>query len=173
MKEYSEFDGMNAPFNRSDLMTPEQVEEMKMNMGLVEQEKYDAHNEVVQDTCRLFGMPIGKLSDGYHTFDELYEHRIALFKALCKMAAQTVDPSYNGAYSFSDRDDSIWYSEMHNDGSVMEGWFIAGLTMPDGKQITYHIPNTEMETWPGVRVLRAPKWDGHTSADVLNRLEAL
>lgn len=25
----------------------------------------------------------GEVSDGYHTFDELYEHRVALFIALC------------------------------------------------------------------------------------------
>ncbi len=116
---------------------------------------------------------IGTISDGYHTFDELYAHRIALFKALCKMASQTIETSDNGAYSFSDKEDSIWYSEIHNDGSFMEGWFIAGLSLADGRQITYHIPNSELSDWPGVQVLRAPKWDGHTSADVLKRLAEL
>jgi hypothetical protein len=117
--------------------------------------------------------PVGNLSDGYHTFNDLYKHRIALFKALCKIASYTIDSSDNGAYSFSHEPTSVWYSEMHHDGSIINGWFIAGLSMSDGRQLTYHIPNSEISDWPGERVLRAPKWDGHTSADVLKRLNEL
>jgi hypothetical protein len=31
------------------------------------------------------GMDTNRISDGYHTFGELYDHRIQLFIALCKM----------------------------------------------------------------------------------------
>lgn len=30
----------------------------------------------------------GQLSDGYHSFDELYEHRLVLFIALCNQLAE-------------------------------------------------------------------------------------
>jgi len=32
-------------------------------------------------------MDTGKISDGYHTFDELYDHRITLWIALCRLSA--------------------------------------------------------------------------------------
>ena len=98
----------------------------------------------------------GKVSDGYHTFDELYEHRHALFIALMSNCERY----------------ERWYSLAHSDGSEMEGWFIAGIKLPSG-QISYHLPIRlieEMEVMQ-VRCLDiAPAWDGHTSADVIQRL---
>jgi len=65
-----------------------------------------------------------------------------------------------------------WRSLQHDDGSSEPGWFVAGLRLPTG-EISYHLPDS---VWPlldgsGVSTLdRAPKWDGHTSTDVLARL---
>lgn len=98
---------------------------------------------------------IGETSDGYHTFNELYEHRHMLFMALCTIC--------HGV---------SWKSKKHNDGTEMEGWFIAGLINPENKQITYHLP---IRLWDSFHVYEfsiAPKWDGHTSADVLERLKS-
>ena len=47
----------------------------------------------------------GEVSDGYHTFNELYEHRHALFLALMKAYPQW-----------------SWYSGKHHDGSEWQGW---------------------------------------------------
>jgi hypothetical protein len=95
------------------------------------------------------------ISDGYHTFGELYEHRAALFAALIHCVPHRA-----------------WMSRRHHDGSEFEGYFIAGLDLPTG-QITYHVP----EFWWGFyefagALLReyAPEWDGHTSAEVISRL---
>lgn len=102
-----------------------------------------------------------EVSDGYHTFDELYEHRITLYIALCKM--------YMKATGFKP-----WRSKLHNDGSEFEGWYILGIMDEPGKQITYHIP---LERWDetnfaDTRAL-APIWDNHDSNDVLERLKKL
>ena len=67
---------------------------------------------------------------------------------------------------------NAWYSDKHFDGSAWEGWFIAGVEIEEGKQITYHLPNKYLRI-AGDRLTykdRAPEWDGHTSADVLSRL---
>ena len=94
------------------------------------------------------------ISDGYHTFQELYEHRINLFIALCR--------------NFSH---GSWKSLKHSDGSVMEGWFIMGIYKNAGNQITYHLPMSRWnETHDIVEFKCAPVYDGHTSADVLERL---
>jgi hypothetical protein len=99
----------------------------------------------------------GEVSDGYHTFDELYEHRHALFLALMACLPQLA-----------------WLSSKHHDDSEMEGWFIAGLELPTG-DVSYHLPNrlmgAAMQT--GAKVLeRGKEWDGHTSTDVILRLHA-
>jgi len=102
-----------------------------------------------------------EVSDGYHTMDELYEHRITLFIALCKQ--------YTRATGFRP-----WRSKLHADGSSFEGWFILGLMDEPGKQITYHLP---LSKWDDVAFAdtrdKAPEFDGHTPDDVIKRLKYL
>ena len=113
-------------------------------------------------TCHRIGCHVevpspGDVSDGYHTFNELYEHRHALFLALINCTSA-----------------SSWMSKLHDDGTSMEGWFIAGVKTPCG-MVSYHLPD---RLWDAAfkagafKVDRAPKWDGHTAADVVNRLMA-
>ena len=98
----------------------------------------------------------GRLSDGYHTFDELYEHRIALFIALCKATRY-----------------QVWKTHVHSDGTVMDGHFILGLGVDAGRQITYHLPNSKWDEIACDELEEAPTFDGHTPADVLERLKLL
>ena len=108
----------------------------------------------------------GQVSDGYHTFDELYDHRITLFIALCNVITQA-----NNVFR-TPRD--AWRSRLHSDGKGMEGWFIMGIGKEKGKQISYHLPMNRWEETNFAETLdRAPEWDGHTSADVLTRLKWL
>ncbi len=97
---------------------------------------------------------LGKISDGYHTFDELYYHRMILFSIICNQ---------NSAFS--------WKSKLHCDGSMYPGYFIAGITTPEG-EYTYHY---EMKYWDRFNVREiesAPEWDGHQPGDI-GRLESL
>jgi hypothetical protein len=102
-----------------------------------------------------------EVSDGYHTFDELYDHRITLYIALCKKI------SLDSGYGY------VWRSKTHADGSSFEGWFILGIGTEKGKQITYHIPLSRWEECSGIAVEPAPEFDGHTSQDVLERIKQL
>ena len=98
----------------------------------------------------------GEVSDGYHTFNELYEHRHALFIALSRT-----------------RLDLCWRSKLDSSGKGMEGWFLAGMCLPTG-DISYHLPDRLWELLDEARTIdHAPKWDGHTSVDVIARLKAL
>jgi hypothetical protein len=103
-----------------------------------------------------------EVSDGYHTFGELYEHRITLFIKLCVLYQK------NNYYK------SVWKSKLHSDGSSFDGWFILGINKEKSKQITYHLP---MDKWDITRFAdeleKAPEWDGHTSNDVLERIKLL
>lgn len=103
--------------------------------------------------------------DGYHTFDELYEHRITLFIVLCKKYNMPQNPPF---------DRRCWRSKLHSDGTSFDGWFILGINKEKGKQITYHLPISKWEETNFAKTLeKAPEFDGHTPQDVLNRLKSL
>jgi hypothetical protein len=94
-----------------------------------------------------------KISDGYHTFAELYSHRMVLFISLMK--------SYPHI---------SWKSKKHFDNTEYEGYFIAGMKLPTG-DITYHIVDKFWDILSNIKTLDvAPEWDGHTSDMVLHRL---
>lgn len=96
-----------------------------------------------------------EISDGYHTFGELYNHRCVIFMALMKSMPHR-----------------SWISNLHSDKSAIDGWFIVGMDFPQG-QVTYHFPNNMwnlvIKTGASVRE-KAPEWDGHSSDDVVSRL---
>lgn len=112
-----------------------------------------------------------QVSDGYHTMDELYDHRITIFIALCKqieLGSEVDGMKYPSG---------VWRSKRHSDGELCFGTgtqFVLGIGTEAGKQITYHIP---IERWGETEFAdeleKAPEWDGHTSNDVLERLKGL
>lgn len=115
---------------------------------------YQAAKDQLADADKVIN---GNTSDGYHTFNELYEHRHYLFIALM-YALQTQGRT--------------WISSKHADQSSFDGSFIAGINLPTGP-ITYHLPNRLWIACVGAEtkvLIQAPPWDGHTSTDVLNRL---
>ena len=100
---------------------------------------------------------IGEVSDGFHTFNGLYEQRMILFAALVK------------AYK-----DKAWKSYRHEDGEYCfgGGWFIVGIDTPEGSY-TYHYENKYWDLFDCVDLPRAKHWDGHTEADAETRLMSL
>jgi hypothetical protein len=98
----------------------------------------------------------GEISDGYHTFDELYTHRTVLFLAL-----------------MSQMKDSAWWSYYHHDGTYYDDYIIVGINLTKQKTITYHISTKWIRRLINMKIQQlssAPEWDGHTSRDVLIRL---
>lgn len=117
-----------------------------------------------------------KVSDGYHTFEELYDHRITLFIALCKAKNDWVHPPGARNVVFDGYARTAWRSKKHHpkDKDMYEGWFVLGLFKEPGKQITYHLPLSRWEECEfAVELPHAPMWDGHTPQDVLERLKHL
>jgi hypothetical protein len=92
----------------------------------------------------------GSTSDGFHTFDELYKHRNALFIALMK--------SYPHLSWWAKADD-------------IPEWLIAGMHLPSG-DITYHMSGDYEVALSGLieRLPQPPKFDGHSPDDVVKRL---
>lgn len=125
----------------------------------------------------LSDMRRGKISDGYHTFDELYDHRITLFIAFLKLKRELEkSPQVIGSHIVWAKPEPshVWRTTKHSDNSVWQDWFILGIYTEPGKQITYHVPNSRWQECDfAMSILKASEWDGHTSEDVLQRLKAL
>ena len=109
----------------------------------------------------LLDCPTGQVSDGYHTFDELYAHRCRLFAALL-LCADT----------FSGYESAPFKTRKNDKGEEWPGWFIGGLDTPYG-QITYHLPAEYWDKLPIRTETTNANYDGHTAADVLERLDTL
>lgn len=97
-----------------------------------------------------------KITDGHHTFGELYDHRRALTAALCRALAL-----------------DSWRSKEHHpeDSPMFEGgYFIVGVNLPTGP-ITYHYKLSHWDDFAGVIELEhAPRWDGAMPPATVDRL---
>jgi len=100
----------------------------------------------------------GETSDGFHTFNELYEFRKLYNAGLFNEWAK------QGLFN-------VHKSKKHSDGEECfgGGWFIVTATLPTG-QISNHY---ELKDWDLFQVEErelADVWDGHTAQDVAHRL---
>ena len=98
----------------------------------------------------------GNTSDGYHTFNELYDHRHALFAVICV--------NYKSA----------WKSKSHHKDDILmyTGYFVAGVQTPKG-QLRYHFPISWWDKIHCRELEHAPKWEGHGKTDAIERILSL
>lgn len=97
---------------------------------------------------------IDDVSDGFHTFRQLYYQRMMLFAAIVKQ-----------------NKDKAWKSLRHEDGELCfgGGWFIVGIDTPEGSY-TYHYENNYFSLFDCEELERGKHWDGHTEKDVTRLL---
>lgn len=103
----------------------------------------------VQSIMELPAVDVEKISDGYHTFADLYEQRLILSAAL------------------ANNNPNAWKSKRHEDGSVPfgGGWFIMGFDTDEGGY-TYHYELKDWDLFQCKELDKGKPWDGHTSKDV-------
>ena len=99
----------------------------------------------------------GEISDGYHTFSELYEYRM-LYNA-------------HAAQGWHEAGIPVVKSWRHADGDLCfgGGWFIVTATLPTG-QVSNHYAADDWDLFWVPEVECAPVWDGHTPAEAADRL---
>lgn len=88
------------------------------------------------------------IKDNFHTMSELYFHRMVLFSLVLKAFKE-----------------NAWKSKLHQDGTMFEGYFIVGITTPDG-DYTYHYDMKYWDMFDCKEIERAPEYDGHTPMDM-------
>ena len=93
------------------------------------------------------------ISDGYHTFGDLYKHRTYL------LALAMIHLPY------------AWKARKHEDGTMFDGMFVVGFPTPNG-MVTYHCDNEYWNDFKIPEIPHAPHFDGYSDADVLDREKA-
>ena len=113
--------------------------------------------EINAKTMNTIPFDIGKISDGYHTFDDLYDFRMQYNAAFFNLLQSSV---------------KVTKSHRHFDGELCFGgcWFIVQAELPEG-QISNHYEDKYWDLFHIAAVDKADEWDGHSDKDVLKRLE--
>lgn len=99
---------------------------------------------------------MGEVSDGYHTFNQLYYQRAVLFATIVKL-----------------NKNKSWKSFKHSDGIFCFNsngeWFIVGIDTPEGSY-TYHYSKEYWDLFDCEELECGKQWDGHTEKDVTRLL---
>ena len=109
----------------------------------------------IKAICEVAGVKeIDDLSDGFHTFRQLYYQRMMLFATIVKQ-----------------NKDKAWKSLRHEDGELCfgGGWFIVGIDTPEGSY-TYHYEDNYFSLFDCEELECGKHWDGHTEKDVIRLL---
>ena len=124
---------------------------------------------------------INELSDGYHTYDELYDFRkmynAVLFNEWCLNYYNYIKAENLGT-NFGSKPNpkyNVHKSWRHNDGELCfgGGWFIVSAMLPTGL-ISNHYKSEDWDLFKVPEVEKAIyEYDGHTPQDTLTRLSNL
>jgi hypothetical protein len=112
---------------------------------------------------------MAEVSDGYHTFNELYRYRMLYNAGFFNMLARDdrID-KLAGLETFY----NVHKSKRHADG--MEcfggGWFIIIATLPTG-QISNHYELKDWDLFVCETRTKADEWDGHTPEQAADRIQ--
>ena len=114
--------------------------------------------KAIEKACKIAGVKDeGDLSDGNHTFNDLYHQRCILFATLVNLFPKI-----------------SWKTKRHDDGELChEGKnFLVCIETPAGPY-SYHYPMADWDTFKCKEIEKAKKFDGHTDKDVERLLSLL
>lgn len=83
-----------------------------------------------------------EICDNAHSMGDLYYHRMILTRALMHSHKEV-----------------SWKSKLHNDGDMIPGFFVVGISTPSG-DITYHYKIEFWDLFDVQELDKAPAWDG-------------
>lgn len=121
--------------------------------------------ELNKTLLEIEGFDVKNFTDGYHTFEELYEQRAMLYAFVVSCRKRDFKKSY-----------------LHSDFTFFEWMFIVQWYVdiyPDYKecqvkrQISFHIKNEYRDYFQCQEVAKADIRDWHTSYDVIDSLKTL
>lgn len=147
------------------MMTREEAKEIFLNRGYIKVEGGTIFDgDKWREACSVISKwleeepceDMGEVSDGYHTFNQLYHQRAVLFATIVNQ-----------------NKDRAWKSYKHSDGKYCFDsngeWFIVGVDTPQGSY-TYHYSKEYWDMFDCEELECGKEWDGHTEEDVTRLL---
>lgn len=101
------------------------------------------------------GFSTKDISDKWHTFGDLYYHRMILTYIILKNY-----PNLS------------WKSKQHHDGTMFDDSFIVGINTPKG-QYSYHYDLEHWDLFDIKELDKAPMYDGHKPEDIVRLISLL
>ena len=96
-----------------------------------------------------------EISDGHHTFGELYYHRMMLTCVLFNMFSHLCHKSW-----------------LHDDGTMFDDSFIVSIETPEGPY-SYHYNSKYWDMFDVVELDRSRPYDGHKPKDITRLMSLL
>ena len=109
-------------------------------------------------SLKEFGVSVKDISDGNHTFADLYLQRMTLISVICSCYPEL---SWKSRKHFDEESDPMF-----------NGCFIVGINTPQGV-VSYHFKLEYWDEFPIRELEHAPLYDGYTSETVLSRIKSL
>lgn len=141
-----ELDGKKRGYLTNDKLDIQIGMWLKLLNMLKEYDECDKKSKFVFDV-----ESIGEVSDGSHTFNELYAHRASLFAVICN--------------TYPDKAWKSWKHHHEEDFPMYEDYFIVGVNTPEG-QYSYHYHKDWWDKFKVQELEEAPKFDGHQPDDI-------
>lgn len=132
---------------------------MKLNLKNKNATRIELLNNQIKELKDKDLIKTKDISDTYHTFGDLYDHRMAFNSALCH--ALMLLKSNDEVYCYKS-----WF---HHDGTMFDRMFIVVIESPYG-QISYHYDEEHWNKFNIPEYEKALEYDGHTPADTCERL---
>lgn len=107
------------------------------------------------EALRNIGISRKDISDGWHTFGELYHHRMILTSIIANQNKEFA-----------------WKAKEHHDGTMFDDNFIIGFDTPKG-QYSYHYHLDHWDLFDVKELKQAPEYDGHMPSDIDRLLSLL
>lgn len=126
------------------------LEWMKISVDYFKDSKKVSEYKEITDTN------LKDITDGYHTFEELYMHRRVLSSIIFNLF-----PQY------------AWKSWKHSDGEAWDGLFITGVSIPGVGDYSYHYHEEFWDEFDVPEVEFAPAYDGHKPEDIGRLVELI
>jgi len=115
-------------------------------------------NELIAKYRKMGIITSKDISDGHHTFGELYKQRTIMFCIICNCFSNL---SWKSKKHFDEENDPMFHGD-----------FIAGINTPEGIA-TYHVKLEYWDLFNIPEIDRAPKYDNYTPNDVMKRILSL
>ena len=122
-------------------------------IGRVSQENFV--NKVIKTREIKYGLNTNLISDGAHTFGQLYHERATWFALFMNNYMDLTSVPKAAELNLYG-----WKSWFHNDGTMYDGYFIVGVTdKKTGKMFTYHYYKEYWDFFDVDELPTAPYWD--------------